>query len=92
MELEWIKTYTIKEIEKKDKIRYRNIVQRKEDYIPIFITNWQSSLRFKKGKQELPYMVRYIRRKDLDKYLENVKKTDPQWERKARNRESLRNN
>lgn len=92
MELEWIKTYTQTEISKKDKIDRRKVGKFIDKYIPIFVANWQSSLRFKKGKQELPYMVRYIRRKDLDKYLENVKKTDTQWERKARNRESLRTN
>lgn len=92
MEIEWIKTYTQVEISKKDKIDRRKVSKLLDKYIPVLFENWMSSIRYKKGLQKKPYMIKYIRRKDLDKYLENVKKNYTQWERKARNRESLRNN
>lgn len=90
--MEWIKTYTIKELEKKENLNYRTIKKRTGEYIPVFIENWPSSIRYKKGKQELPYMVKYIRRIDLDTYFSDDKNSISESDRKARNRTALRIN
>lgn len=88
--MEWIKTYTIKELEKKENLNYRTIKKRTGEYIPVFVENWPSSIRYKKGKQELPYMVKYIRRIDLDTYFSNGKNSISESHRKVGNRTSLR--
>lgn len=69
MELEGIRAYKIIELSKKEKLNYRTIKKRTDDYIPILFESWQARANCKIWNQSKPYSIRYIRIKDLEKYL-----------------------
>lgn len=69
MTLEGIKAYKISELEKKENLNYRTIKKRTNDYIPIVFENALARVKSKRGEQKRPYSIRYIRRKDLEKFI-----------------------
>lgn len=66
---EGIKAYKISELEKKENLNYRTIKKRTSDYIPILFVNAKAKSKFKSWEQKNPYSIRYIRRKDLEKFI-----------------------
>lgn len=78
---DWIKSYTLKALEKKEKLNFRTLKKRKTEYIPVKFVNWQirAMAKSRKGKWlENPqaYSVKYIRMKDLQKYLKDISKDE----------------
>ena len=75
---EWIKSYSLKELEKKEKVCFRTLKKRATEYIPIMFSNWQIKYQANKRKEKwieaIDYTTKYIRKKDLDKYFKWVKK------------------
>lgn len=65
----WFKVYTLTELTKLDKISIPTIKKRKSDYIPVMIENWLARSQCKAWKQKNPYSIKYIRRKDFEKYM-----------------------
>ena len=65
---EWIKAYKLTELEKKENLNRLTIKKRTRDYIPILFESWYTRGRYKRGEQKTPYSIRYIRRKDIEKY------------------------
>lgn len=66
---EGIKTYKLSELEKKENLNYRTIKKRTTEYIPIEIENGQTRAKYKAWQQSKPYMIRYIRIKDINKFI-----------------------
>jgi hypothetical protein len=63
-----IELYTVKELIELDHSYYRKIVNSK-DYIPVKISNSRNRYDYKIGKIKKDYCIKYIRRKDVEKYL-----------------------
>jgi len=62
--------YTAKELIEQDKTYYNKIVKSK-DYIPVKVRNSRTVYDFKVGHIKKDYSIKYIRRKDLEKFLKN---------------------
>lgn len=71
--IEDIKAYKLSDLEKKEKLNRLTIKKRELEYIPIAFENAQASTRFRRGIQKSPYSIRYIRLKDIEKYLKDRK-------------------
>ena len=77
----WIKSYSLAELERKEKVCFRTLKKRASlgEYIPVEFQNGQikaqARVRKMKGiENPLNYSLKYIRRKDLEKYLEKIRK------------------
>ena len=68
---EGIKSYKLSELEKKEKLNRLTIKKRVWDYIPIEFENAQAKTKCKRGEQKNPYSIRYIRVKDIEKYMKS---------------------
>ena len=68
--LEWIKAFSIKELCKVEWVCFRTIKKRTNEYIPINFESWHTTYYNKIWIQKTPYSTRYIRVKDLLKYME----------------------
>ena len=68
-EKDWLKSYTLTELAKMEWVVHQTIKNRKNEYIPVKFENTQSRSHFKKWEQKYPYMIKYIRRKDFEKYM-----------------------
>lgn len=66
---EWIKAYKISELEKKENLTFRTIKKRNYDYIPVIFENWHSKAQAKAWYQKRDYSIKYIRRKDVEKFI-----------------------
>lgn len=64
-----IKTYKLNEISRLDNINYRTIKAHKEKYFPIRVQDSVSMSQYKSGKKANPFVVRYIRLKDIQRYV-----------------------
>ena len=69
MDIVWIKSYPIAQLEKKEKLNYRTIKKRTDIYIPVLFEHAQSRARQKQWKAETPYSVKYIKATDFYKYM-----------------------
>ena len=69
MTKEGIKAYKLTELVKKEKLDYRTIKRRTSDYIPVIFENALARNKSRAWIQKNPYSVRYIRRKDLEKFI-----------------------
>lgn len=65
----WLKAYSQTELAKMDKVSVPTIKNRESDYIPILFENTQARSKFRRWDQKNPYSIRYIRRKDFEKYM-----------------------
>lgn len=68
--LDWIKTYSIKELEILEKKNYRTI-KKSHRYIPIMVENWLTTNSFRRWVTKKPYSIKYIRYSDLKDRFEN---------------------
>ena len=73
MTTEGIKAYKLTELEKKENLTFKTLKKRTDDYIPIMFENALARSKSKTWWQKNPYSIRYIRKKDLEKYLKAKK-------------------
>lgn len=78
---DWLKSYTLKELEVKENLNYRTLKKRVREYIPIKFVTWQIKAMAKSRREkwlENPqdYSVKYIRMKDLQQYLRDTYKDE----------------
>lgn len=66
---EWIKAYKLSELEKKENLNRLTIKKRITEYIPIAFENAQAKTKCRRGEQKNPYSIRYIRIKDIEKFM-----------------------
>lgn len=83
MESEWIKAYKLTELEKKENLNVRTIKKRNTVYIPVIFENWHSKAQAKAWYQKRAYSIKYIRKKDIEKRIKDLSKTDKKWGEKA---------
>ena len=62
--------YTAKEIIEQDHTYFRK-VERSKDYIPVKIFDSKTRYAFKIGKSRKEYSIKYLRRKDIEKFLKS---------------------
>lgn len=65
----WIKSYTLTELAKMEWVVHQTIKNRSSEYIPVKFENTQARTKYKRWEQKTPYSIRYIRRKDFEKYM-----------------------
>ena len=65
-----LKLYTAKELAEEDNSYYMKIKSSK-DYIPVKIENSKNKYEFRTWRIKKDYSIKYIRRKDIEKFLKN---------------------
>lgn len=82
---EGIKTYMLMDIVRNDHIAKTTVHEKLEEYIPIKIEDAWTRNRFKIGRQKRPYTVKYIRMRELARYLKKCtgKEILFKWEEKS---------
>jgi hypothetical protein len=68
--MEEVKCYWLSEIAKEEDKNARTIKNHPERYIPIRIESKRMKTRKENGEQKRDYTIKYIKRKDLKKFLD----------------------
>lgn len=68
--MEEIKAYTLSEIAKKEDKAAITIKAHPETYIPIRIESKRLATRKKNWEQKKDYTIRYVKRRDITKFLD----------------------
>ena len=68
--MEEIKAYTLSEITKKEDKAAITIKAHPETYIPIRIESKRLATRKKNWEQKRDYTIRYVKRRDITKFLD----------------------